>query len=146
MPHDPLLEQRLSDVLLSEGAIAAPKKMFGGVAFMVKGHMSVGITNKGALMVRFDPSRQDELSAWPGARPMDFTGKPMKGFLFVDVEAVSTKASLAKWVRVSLDFVTNLPPKVKAAPSKNAVKKNVTVKKSGAKKAVVRSKAGTRKR
>ncbi|HPF91823.1 MAG: TfoX/Sxy family protein [Flavobacteriales bacterium] len=146
MPHDPLLEKHLADVLLAEGVLAEPKKMFGGVAFMVKGHMSVGITNKGALMVRFDPQRQVELEPWPGARPMDFTGKPMKGFLFVDADAVSTKPALTQWIRTSLDFVTSLPPKVKAASSKTAVKKKVTMKKSEAKKAVVKSKAGTRKR
>lgn len=140
MPHDPHLEQRLSDVLLSEDVTAIPKRMFGGVAFMVNGHMSVGISNKGALMVRIDPLRQDELEGWPGARPMDFTGRPMKGFLFVDAEAVSTKPTLLKWVRVSLSFVTSLPPKIKGGASRS------TVKKTAVKKAVAKSKAGPRKR
>ena len=117
MSYDPLLEQRLADALLTEGIVPEPKKMFGGIAFLVNGHMSVGITNKGQLMVRFDPARHAELATWPGARAMDFTGKAMKGFLFVDIEAVTSKAALTKWVRTSLDFVSKLPAKKKAPGS-----------------------------
>lgn len=126
MPHDPLLEQRIADVLMGEGAKAEPKKMFGGMVFMVKGNMSVGITNKGDLMMRFDPARQAEVLALPGARPMDFTGKPMKGFLFVEPASVSTKAALTKWVRLSLAYVSHLPakkPAVKKAAAKKAAAK-----------------------
>lgn len=123
MAHDPLFEQRILDALSGEGARAEAKKMFGGVAFMVKGHMSVGITNKGDFMARFDPARHEEILGWPGAKPMTF-GKPgMKGFLFVDPDAVSTKAALAKWVRLSLAHLETLPPKKKAAPKKAAAKR-----------------------
>lgn len=99
---------------------AEPKKMFGGVAFMVHGNMCVGITNKGYLMVRVDPARHGEMLELPGARPMDFTGKVMKGFLFVEHEAVSTKAALSKWIQRSLDLVLTLPAK---APKKPVRKK-----------------------
>ncbi len=125
MATDPLLEQRIDDVLVSAGVHAVPKKMFGGVAFMVNGNMSVGITNKGYLMLRVDPARHEEMVELPGARPMDFTGKVMKGFLFVEHEAVSTKEALTKWITLSLDHVQTLHPKAekkKAAASKSARK------------------------
>lgn len=119
MPHDPLFEQRIADALTSHGAKAEHKKMFGGVAFMVKGHMSVGITNKGDFMARFDGARHEEILQWPGAKPMTF-GKPgMKGFLFVDADAVSTKAALDKWLKLSLAYVNTLP--VKASSSRTGV-------------------------
>ncbi|MBK9176936.1 MAG: TfoX/Sxy family protein [Flavobacteriales bacterium] len=122
MPHDPLFEQRILDVLTAEGAKAEPKKMFGGVAFMVKGHMSVGITNKGDFMARFDPARHAEVSGWPGAKPMTFGKGDMKGFLFVEPTSVGTKAALARWVRISLVYVSALPPK-KATAKKKVMKK-----------------------
>ena len=67
MAHDPLFEQRIAEALKAHGAKAEPKKMFGGVAFMVNGHMSVGITNKGDFMARFDGARHEEVLKWPGA-------------------------------------------------------------------------------
>ena len=112
MAHDSLFEQRIANALLAQGVKAEPKKMFGGVAFMVNGNMSVGITNKGAFMVRIAPDRHEELIELPGAGPMDFTGKPMKGFLFVDAVAVSRKAALDKWVKLSLEHILSLPKKV----------------------------------
>jgi hypothetical protein len=64
MAHDPLFEQRIAEALKAQGAKPEHKKMFGGVAFMVHGNMSVGITNKGDFMVRFDGSRHAEISKW----------------------------------------------------------------------------------
>lgn len=126
MPHDPLFEQRIADALHAQGERPEHKKMFGGVAFMVNGHMSVGITNKGDFMVRFFPERHDELLQWPGAKPMTFGHKSMKGFLFVDADAVEKKAALDKWVKVSLAYVHSLPAKKtakKAATKKPAAPK-----------------------
>jgi TfoX/Sxy family transcriptional regulator of competence genes len=121
MPHDPLFEQRIANALAAHGVKADPKKMFGGVAFMVKGNMSVGITNKGDFMVRFAGERHNEILLWPGAKPMTFGHKNMKGFVFVDAEAVGTKAALDKWLKLSLAYVATLPSKaVKSAPKKNA--------------------------
>jgi TfoX/Sxy family transcriptional regulator of competence genes len=111
MPHDPLFEERIATALKTHGAKAEPKRMFGGVAFMVHGNMSLGITNKGDLMVRFDGERHDEVLAWTGAKPMTFGHKNMRGFVFVDAGAVVTKAALDKWVRLSLAYVGTLPRK-----------------------------------
>ncbi len=65
MPHEVPFECRISEALLARAAKAEPKKMFGGVAFMVRGHMTVGITNKGDLMVRFDGTRRSRIGRAP---------------------------------------------------------------------------------
>ncbi len=89
--------------------------MFGGVAFMVRGHMTVGITNKGDLMVRFEGTRHAEISKWPGAKPMTFGKGDMKGFLFVDAGAVGTAASLGRWLDLALAHNATQPAKKAAA-------------------------------
>ena len=128
MAHDPLFEQRIAEALKAQGAKPEHKKMFGGVAFMVNGNMSVGITNKGDFMARFDGGRHEEILQWPGAKPMTFGHKNMKGFVFVDADAVGTKAALDKWVKLSLAYVNGLPRKTgttaakKGAPKKAAKK------------------------
>ena len=129
MAHDPLFEQRIMDVLTGEGVKAEPRKMFGGVAFMVKGNMCVGITNKGDFMARFDPTRHEEILGWPGAKPMTFGHKGMRGFLFVDASAVADKRSLTRWVKLSLAHIARLPAKA----AKKAAKKAGTVKARSAK-------------
>ena len=86
------------------------KKMFGGLAFMVNGHMSCGVNDE-VLMVRLGAERYSEALEQPHARPMDFTGKPLKGFVFVDPPGIESDADLAAWVRRSLAFVHTLPPK-----------------------------------
>lgn len=131
MPHDPLFEQRIADALKAQGAKPEHKKMFGGVTFMVNGNMSVGITNKGDFMARFDGERHEEILQWPGAKPMTFGHKNMKGFLFVDAEAVSTKTALDKWVKLSLAYVNSLPKKrAKATVGKTAARKVAPKKKA----------------
>lgn len=111
MPHDPLFEQRISEALLSRSVKADPKKMFGGVAFMVRGHMTVGITNKGDFMARFNGERHAEILEWPGAKPMTFGKGEMKGFLFVDAEAVGSKKALDRWLDLALAHNATMPAK-----------------------------------
>ena len=134
MAHDPLFEQRIAETLAAQGAKAEVKKMFGGVAFMVNGNMSVGITNKGDFMARFTGERHAEISKWPGAKPMTFGRGDTKGFLFVDAWAVSKNAALAKWVKLSLEHVRTLPKK-KVAP-----KDSLSTPKKAARKAATRKK------
>lgn len=128
MPHDPLFEQRIAEALKAQGAKPEHKKMFGGVAFMVNGNMSVGITNKGDFMARFDRERHAEILQWPGAKPMTFGHKNMKGFVFVDADAVGTKAALDKWVKLSLAYVNGLPRKASTTPAKKAASKKAAKK------------------
>lgn len=122
MPHDPLFEQRIANALAAQGARAEPKKMFGGVAFLVNGHMSLGITNKNELMARFDADRHDEVLKWPGAKPMTYGHKNMKGFVFVKAAAVDSKAALDRWVNLSLAYVVTLPPKKPGTKTSKATK------------------------
>ncbi|MFZ1689385.1 MAG: TfoX/Sxy family protein [Flavobacteriales bacterium] len=137
MAHDPLFEQRIAEVLKAQGAEPEHKKMFGGVAFMVNGNMSVGITNKGDFMVRFDSERHAEASKWPGAKPMTFGKGDKKGFLFVDADAVESTRALEKWVKLSLEHMRTLPKKAAGTLGKASV---IKVKKPVAKKPVVKKK------
>ena len=86
------------------------RKMFGGIAFMLNGNMFCGIT-RDDLMVRVGPERFDEALASPGARPMDFTGRPMKGMAFVGSEGYATDDALRRWVEQTLDYARSLPAK-----------------------------------
>ena len=86
------------------------KKMFGGIAYMVNGHMSCGVI-KDTLMVRVGPGLYQKALGRPHARPMDFTGKPLTGFVYVDAEGFESDDELMSWVQLSLDFVMTLPPK-----------------------------------
>ena len=79
------------------------KAMFGGLCFMVNDKMCVGV-EKERLMVRLDPEKQEEVMEKEGARPMDFTGKVMKGYVFVDIEALNTKKKLEYWMNLALEY------------------------------------------
>ena len=79
------------------------KAMFGGLCFMVNDKMCVGV-NKGRLMVRFDPAKNDEVMEKEGARPMEFTNRTMKGFAFVDENVLPTKKKLEYWIKLALEF------------------------------------------
>ena len=85
-------------------------RMFGGLCFTLKGNMCCGV-EKNRLMIRVGPERYEEALAQPHARPMDFTGRPLKGFLFVGPGGYKTGPSLRKWVSMSADFASSLPPK-----------------------------------
>jgi TfoX/Sxy family transcriptional regulator of competence genes len=119
MAYDEGLAERIRSVLQDEGAITE-KKMFGGIAFLLKGHMFVG-TAKGDLMVRVGPERHAECLKQPHARPMDFTGKPMVGYVFVSPDGLSEDEVLERWVRLGLRFAGTLPEKTKT-PKKKAAK------------------------
>jgi TfoX/Sxy family transcriptional regulator of competence genes len=86
------------------------RKMFGGIAFMLNGNMFCGVT-RDDLMARVGPERFAEALSQLGARPMEFTGRPMKGMAFVAPEGYATDEQLRCWVEQTLDFVRSLPPK-----------------------------------
>lgn len=116
-PDDEELASRIRPLL--RGFAVTEKRMFGGVAWMIDGNMAVGIV-KGALMVRCGPDAYDALAQKPGARPMDFAGKPMRGFLFVDPLGTESAAALAAWVAAGTAFAASLPAK---APGEKAPRK-----------------------
>ena len=79
------------------------KAMFGGLCFMVNEKMCVGV-EKDRLMVRLNPDIYDEVMKKEGCRQMDFSGKPMKGFVFVDADVLTTKKKLEYWVKLALEY------------------------------------------
>jgi TfoX/Sxy family transcriptional regulator of competence genes len=88
------------------------KRMFGGLCFMVNDKMCVGVEQE-RLMVRLDPAKYEESMEKEGCKPMDFTGKVMKGFVFVDIDALNTKMKLEYWIKLALDYNKIAKPKNK---------------------------------
>ena len=109
MAFDEGTAQRVRDALAGVDDVIE-KKMFGGLCFMVSGHMAVGVTGFD-LMVRVGPDLYGEALQRPHAREMDFTGKALKGFIYVDSGAVSEDDEFNGWITDALDFVHGLPPK-----------------------------------
>lgn len=112
MAYDERLAERLRDAYGArvEPAHMSERKMFGGLCFMVSGHMSCGIVDD-TLMARVGPDAYAEALEQPHARKMDFTGRPMKGMVYVDPQGIQTDAELGNWVERTLAFVRSLPPK-----------------------------------
>jgi TfoX/Sxy family transcriptional regulator of competence genes len=109
MAYNQELAGRVRDVLIRM-ARAEEKNMFGGIGFMVKGNMAVGVY-KEDLVVRLDPARQPAALKKMGVRPFDITGKPMKGWILVSQDACRTNAMLTDWIESALEFVNTLPKK-----------------------------------
>lgn len=86
------------------------KRMFGGLAFMVSGHMACGVVGD-QLMVRVGPENYEKALRLANAHEMKFTGKPMRGFVMVDPEGVATAKSVGTWVKRGVAFVSSLSPK-----------------------------------
>lgn len=103
------LEDRVRDILKRRRGIAEIK-MFGGLCFTLRGHMFCG-TLKDDLVVRVGPERYENALGSSHARPMDFTGRPLKGFVFVGPGGYRTAATLSKWIRWGIDFAGSLPKK-----------------------------------
>lgn len=109
MAYDEGTAQRLQDLLVDQDGVVE-KKMFGGLVFMVRGNMCIGIS-KEDLMVRVGKENHAEAIAQPYARPMDFTGKPMEGFIFVSPAGYETDEDLESWLKRGLKYVLTLPAK-----------------------------------
>lgn len=109
MAFDEGLAQRVREVL-GEDPDLREKKMFGGLAFLYRGNMACGIIGD-QLMVRVGPQAWEEALEHPHAREMDFTGKSMKGFVYVDPPGVAEDDDLVEWVTRGVLFARSLPPK-----------------------------------
>lgn len=103
MAYDERLADRVRELIAETHKNVSEKKMFGGLCFMVNDKMCVGV-EKERLMLRIDPEKYDEAIEKEGCRPMDFTGKPMKGFIYVDTDVVRTKKQLQYWTDLALEF------------------------------------------
>jgi hypothetical protein len=110
MAYDEDLANRLRELLADEDAITE-KKMFGGLAFLLRGHMSVSASRNGGLLARIDPDDTDAALARPHVALMQMGGRTMDGWITVAPEGLKTKRELATWVNRSVAFVKTLPPK-----------------------------------
>jgi TfoX/Sxy family transcriptional regulator of competence genes len=109
MAFDEQLAERVWQALEGEAGIQE-KHMFGGVCIMVSGNMALGIV-KNDLMVRVGPDAYEDMLDEPHARIMDFNGKPLKGYVFVDTEGTASDETLRVWVGRGLAFARSLPAK-----------------------------------
>jgi TfoX/Sxy family transcriptional regulator of competence genes len=109
MPFDKALAERVRALFCGFHSLKE-KKMFGGLAFMVDGHMCCGIVEKD-FVVRIGPEQYEAALSKPYARPMDFTGRPMRGFVYVSPEGYRSTRNLKAWIQRGLNFVRTLPPK-----------------------------------
>jgi TfoX N-terminal domain len=117
MAFDEDLAERVREALPADVlARVTERKMFGGLAFMLDGNMFVGIVGDD-LMARLGPDAADAALERPHVRIMDFSGRPMKGMVFVGPGALDGE-ELTGWVAGALDFVGTLPPKAKDGPGK----------------------------
>lgn len=103
MAYNEALEERISEILKDKHVHFFKKKMFGGLTFMINDKMCVGIV-KEQLMARVGPSKMEEALEKEAAKPMDFTGRPMKGYVFVGPEGIDLDNDLEYFIDLSLDF------------------------------------------
>lgn len=110
MAYDEQVAQRIRDLV--EGDLdVTEKRMFGGLAFLVNGNMSISASGKGGLMVRLDEDDAKKLLAQDAVRPFEMRGKPMKGWLRVDEAGFASEEQLREWVERSVEFARTLPHK-----------------------------------
>jgi TfoX/Sxy family transcriptional regulator of competence genes len=110
MAYDEDLANRIRELVANESGLTE-KKMFGGLAFLIGGNMSVAASGQGGLLVRVDPEDGDSLVEKPHVELMEMRGRSMKGWLRVDSEAVRTKGQLEPWVKRGVAYARALPAK-----------------------------------
>jgi hypothetical protein len=108
--YDEELAERLREVLAGVPGLRE-KAMFGGLAFLVGGHMAVAASGTGGLLLRVDPARTAEHLTSPGVEPFEMRGRPVDGWVRVVPEAVATDDELARWVEVGRSYAEGLPPR-----------------------------------
>lgn len=119
MAYDEDLAQLVRGALALAGA-TVEKKMFGGLCFLLRDHMVCGVL-RDELILRLDPERAKYLIERGSVRPMDFTGRPMKGFVVVEPADLKSLKAVKDWLTESVQFVLKLPPKIKRQrPSRSA--------------------------
>ena len=110
MAYDVELADRIRSVVQAEPGLTE-RRMFGGLAFLIRGNMAVGASNQGGLLLRVDPKRTEALIGGPHVRRFEMRGRAMDGWLRVDTEAVDTDDDLRRWVRHGVTYARSLPPK-----------------------------------
>jgi TfoX/Sxy family transcriptional regulator of competence genes len=110
MAYDEHLADRLREAVQNVDGVSE-KRMFGGLAFLVRGHMAVSASATGGLLLRCDPSETDALVTEPGVARFEMRGKEMDGWLRVEPAVIDGDEELRRWVRVGVDYAGSLPPK-----------------------------------
>jgi TfoX/Sxy family transcriptional regulator of competence genes len=110
MAYDEHLANRVRELMADETGVTE-KKMFGGLAFLINGNMSVAASGQGGLLLRVEPEETDTLSARPHASPFVMRGREMQGWLRVADEGVKTKRQLDAWVKRGVGYAHSLPAK-----------------------------------
>ncbi|MBV9006575.1 MAG: TfoX/Sxy family protein [Solirubrobacterales bacterium] len=110
MAYDEDLANRIRELIGNEAGVTE-KKMFGGLAFLIGGNMSVSVSGQGGLLLRCDPEQTEALLSKPHAAPFEMRGRAMDGWLRVDPEGVRTKRQLERWARRGIQYAQSLPAK-----------------------------------
>ena len=110
MAYDDDLAERIRELLIDEPDVTETK-MFGGLAFLVGGHLAIAASRQGGVLVRVDPITSDALVARTGARHAVMKGRTMDGWLRVDSDKLRTKRQLATWVSRGAGYARSMPPK-----------------------------------
>jgi TfoX/Sxy family transcriptional regulator of competence genes len=110
MAYDTELADRIRELIAAEKGVEE-KRMFGGLAFLINGNMSVAASGRGGLMVRVPPDETDRLVTRQHVEPMVMAGRETRGWLRVSVDGVKTKRQLQSWVSRGVDYAKTLPPK-----------------------------------
>jgi hypothetical protein len=109
---DPDLVDRVREMLSTEGIVdVREQRMFGGVAFMVAGHLAIAVSREGGLLLSLDPAETEAVLRRSHTRPMVMRGRELDGWVRVDAEGVRTRRQLASWVRRGVGYATSRPPK-----------------------------------
>jgi TfoX/Sxy family transcriptional regulator of competence genes len=110
MAYDEDLANRIRELVQAEEGVTE-KRMFGGLAFLIDGNMSVSASGQGGLLLRVDPAETEALLSKPHAGPFEMRGRVMQGWLRVDAEGLRTKRQLERWVARGIAYARSLPSK-----------------------------------
>jgi hypothetical protein len=110
MAYDEDLAYRLRDLVAPEPGLSE-KKMFGGLAFLINGHMAVSASGQGGLLLRVDPADTENLLADEHAQPFEMRGRSMNGWLRIDPAGLTDDDALERWVAIGVGYAKSLPPK-----------------------------------
>jgi TfoX/Sxy family transcriptional regulator of competence genes len=125
MAYDTRLAERIRAIVAGREGVTE-KQMFGGIAFLLDGKMFIGLA-KNQLMVRVGPDRHDEALARPHVRPMDFTGRPLRGYVYVAPAGYATARALSAWIDWGAAFVATVKKQSRKRPRPRAPRKRSRV-------------------
>ncbi len=110
MAYDADLADRVRELVAVEPDLSE-RRMFGGLAFLIAGHMAVSVSGRGGLLLRCDPAETEALVGKPHAHPFEMRGRVMEGWLRIEAEGLGTKRQLERWVDRGVAYARSLPPK-----------------------------------